>query len=51
VCDDLPDGGPRLAQPAVGIDAVAVNGQLVTVDGRPTGATPGLLLRGGGRQD
>lgn len=47
VVRDLPDGSPRLAQAATGIDATFVSGQLVMSDGRPTGATPGGLLRGG----
>jgi N-acyl-D-amino-acid deacylase len=47
VLNDLPDGGPRLAQSATGIDAILVNGTLVTSDGRHTGATPGVFLRGG----
>jgi N-acyl-D-aspartate/D-glutamate deacylase len=48
VINDLPDGGPRLAQSATGIEATLVNGQVVTSGGRRTGATPGLFLRGGG---
>lgn len=47
VLNDLPDGGPRLAQSAVGIDATLVNGQVVTSGGQRTGATPGAFLRGG----
>jgi N-acyl-D-aspartate/D-glutamate deacylase len=47
VVNDLPDGGPRLAQSAVGIDATLVNGQVVTSGGQHTGATPGVFLRGG----
>jgi N-acyl-D-amino-acid deacylase len=47
VRNDLPDGGPRLAQAATGIDATLVNGQLVTSSGTHTGATPGVFLRGG----
>ncbi len=47
VRNDLPDGGPRLAQSATGIDATLVNGQLVTSSGARTGATPGVFLRGG----
>ena len=45
VRNDLPDGGPRLAQSATGIDAILVNGHLTTTEGHPTGATPGTLLR------
>ena len=35
---------PRL--PAVGIDAVVVNGQIVAEHGRPTGRLPGRVVRG-----
>lgn len=45
VLNDLPDGGPRLAQSATGIDATLVNGQVVTSGGQRTGATPGVLMR------
>jgi N-acyl-D-amino-acid deacylase len=45
VLNDLPDGGPRLAQSATGIDATLVNGQVVTSRGQCTGATPGVFLR------
>jgi N-acyl-D-amino-acid deacylase len=48
VLNDLPDGGPRLAQSATGIDATLVNGQVVTSEGQRTGATPGVLLRSQG---
>ncbi|MCU1363639.1 MAG: hypothetical protein JWM55_1467 [Acidimicrobiaceae bacterium] len=44
---DLPDGGPRLVQRAVGIDTVLVNGQVSFEDGELTGALAGRLLRGG----
>jgi N-acyl-D-amino-acid deacylase len=47
VVNDLPDGGPRLAQSAVGVDATLVNGQMVTRGGQRSGATPGVFLRGG----
>jgi N-acyl-D-aspartate/D-glutamate deacylase len=47
VLNDLPDGGPRLAQSAIGIDATLVNGQVVTSGGDRTGATPAVFLRGG----
>ncbi len=50
VRNDLPDGGPRLAQSAVGIDALLVNGQLVSAGPVRTGATPGVLLRSGKTQ-
>jgi N-acyl-D-amino-acid deacylase len=44
---DLPDGGPRLVQRAVGIDTVLVNGQISFEHGESTGARAGRLLRGG----
>ena len=46
VKNDLPDGGPRLDQAAIGIDATVVNGVLVQSTSGLTGATPGQLLRG-----
>lgn len=46
VVADLPDGGPRLSQPSVGIHATVVNGRVVVLDGEPTGDTSGVLLRG-----
>jgi N-acyl-D-amino-acid deacylase len=50
VRNDLPDGGPRLAQSALGIDALLVNGQLVSAGDGHTGANPGVLLRSGKTQ-
>jgi N-acyl-D-amino-acid deacylase len=47
VVDALPDGGPCLAHEATGIHATVVGGQVVMVDGRPTSARPGRLLRHG----
>lgn len=47
VCDDLPDGGPRLAQGATGIEAILVSGQVTMRSGERTGATPGAFLRAG----
>jgi N-acyl-D-amino-acid deacylase len=35
----------RPIQPAKGIDAVIVNGELVWRDGKPTGARPGRVLQ------
>jgi N-acyl-D-aspartate/D-glutamate deacylase len=43
--DDLPGGGRRLEQRSRGIAATVVNGQVTIRHGRPTGATPGQLLR------
>ena len=45
VVNDLPDGGPRLAQGATGIHAVIVNGTLTLEGGRASGDTSGRLLR------
>jgi N-acyl-D-aspartate/D-glutamate deacylase len=47
IAHDLPDGGPRLTQAATGIHATIVNGDEVVVDGVPTSAHPGRLLRRG----
>jgi N-acyl-D-amino-acid deacylase len=49
VVRDLPAGARRLTQRARGIAATVVNGEVVLRDGKPTGALPGLLLRGGAR--
>jgi len=43
---DLPAGSRRLVQKAEGIHATIVNGQITLLDGAPTGAHPGQLLRG-----
>ena len=43
---DLPGGARRLRQTASGFLATLVNGQVLVEGGRPTGATPGQLLRG-----
>ena len=45
VVHDLPAGEPRLDQRSVGIRATVVAGQVLTLDGQPTGALPGRLLR------
>ena len=45
---DLPAGGRRLSQRAVGMKATIVRGQAVVEDGRRTGALPGTLLRRSG---
>jgi N-acyl-D-amino-acid deacylase len=49
VVRDLPAGARRLTQRARGIAATVVNGEVVLRDGKPTGALPGQLLRGGVR--
>ncbi|MEE8165717.1 MAG: D-aminoacylase, partial [Myxococcota bacterium] len=43
---DLPGGARRLRQTASGFLATLVNGQVLLEKGEPTGATPGVLLRG-----
>lgn len=44
---DLPGGGVRLCSDGVGVVEVFVNGVSLLVDGKPTGSTPGRLLRSG----
>jgi N-acyl-D-aspartate/D-glutamate deacylase len=44
---DLPAGGKRLLQGARGYRATVVSGVITYVDGEPTGALPGRLVRGG----
>jgi N-acyl-D-aspartate/D-glutamate deacylase len=43
---DLPSGGRRLMQTAVGYVATIVNGQIIYREGQHTGALPGRLVRG-----
>ena len=43
---DLPTGAPRLLQGVHGYVATVVSGQVTWRDGEPTGARPGVLLRG-----
>jgi N-acyl-D-aspartate/D-glutamate deacylase len=45
VVHDLPTGKRRLSQRARGFRATVVNGQVLTEDGRHTGALPGQLIR------
>ncbi len=46
---DLPAGGRRFLQDAVGYRATVVAGEVIVTDGQLTGARPGRVLRGGGR--
>jgi N-acyl-D-aspartate/D-glutamate deacylase len=45
VVHDLPGGAKRLVQKADGFLATIVAGQPIVMNGEPTGATPGALLR------
>ena len=44
---DLPAGGKRLVQSAVGYVATLVAGQITYENGEPRGPLPGRLIRGG----
>ena len=44
--NDLPAGAQRLLQTSRGISSTIVNGEVLLEDSRPTGATPGKLVRG-----
>ena len=46
IAHDLPSGARRLVQKADGFGATIVAGQVVLLDGEPTGALPGALIRG-----
>ena len=43
--DDFPTGATRLVFKAEGYKATIVNGTPIVVDGEPTGATPGTVIR------
>lgn len=44
---DLPGGGRRMVQRAIGYEATIVSGDITYRNGVPTGALPGRLVRGG----
>ncbi|MFB0874869.1 MULTISPECIES: amidohydrolase family protein [unclassified Sphingobium] len=46
IVDDLPGGGRRLDQSAVGYRWTIVSGEVIVQDDQPTGAYPGRLIRG-----
>src|SRR6201987_379688 len=45
VLHDFPTGAKRIKEPARGIIATVVNGEILMEDGRHTGALPGRVLR------
>jgi N-acyl-D-aspartate/D-glutamate deacylase len=45
LASDIPGGGRRIAQRAVGIERVIVSGRTLLREGRPTGELPGRFLR------
>ena len=45
VVHDFPDGGWRIKEPAEGVYATIVNGQVLLEEGKHTGALPGRVLR------
>ncbi|NCY17692.1 MAG: D-aminoacylase, partial [Actinobacteria bacterium] len=47
IANDLPGGAPRMHADSVGIVRVFVGGVVTVVDGEPTGARPGTVLRSG----
>ena len=46
VCNDLPQGGKRVLQKATGYRRTLVKGVTTYLEGEPTGAMPGRLVRG-----
>ena len=45
VVHDFPTGAKRIKEPAQGIMATVVNGEVLLEDGKHTGALPGRVLR------
>jgi len=45
VLHDFPTGAKRIKEPAQGIMATVVNGEVLMEDGKHTGALPGRVLR------
>jgi N-acyl-D-aspartate/D-glutamate deacylase len=45
VLHDFPTGAKRIKEPAQGIIATVVNGEILMEDGKHTGALPGRVLR------
>jgi N-acyl-D-aspartate/D-glutamate deacylase len=45
VVHDFPAGGWRIKEPAEGVHATIVNGQVLLENGKHTGALPGRVLR------
>jgi N-acyl-D-aspartate/D-glutamate deacylase len=45
IVHDLPAGGWRVKEPAAGVSATIVNGEVLLENGRHTGALPGRVLR------
>ncbi|HKA39434.1 MAG TPA: amidohydrolase family protein, partial [Burkholderiales bacterium] len=45
IVHDFPAGGWRVKEPAAGVTATIVNGQVLLEDGKHTGALPGRVLR------
>jgi len=45
VIDDLPTGASRIVQPTNGFDIALCSGEVTFLNGEPTGARPGKLIR------
>jgi N-acyl-D-aspartate/D-glutamate deacylase len=45
--EDLPGNSPRLVAESIGVVRVLVNGTEILINGQPTGALPGAVLRSG----